>query len=129
MFSNNLLECQLVDADIRFQLDSPRTGFSSFDLFDLNMHLIVGVIKLIHAFVNTLTNRFLQYECDIGSLLPSSSSSTGRQLLPFPHIPPQIGSKFLNRKNNKNSLQGNPGLAAEGLLLGDGLIINTVPLF
>jgi hypothetical protein len=88
------------DAAICFQLDSPRTDFSSFDLFGLNMHLVVGVMKLIHAFVNTLSNKILRYECDIRSSSASSSfpSSTVRQLLPFPHIPPHIGSKFLNRK-------------------------------
>jgi hypothetical protein len=108
----------LKDADIRFQRDSTRTDYSHIHLFELNMHLIVGVVKLIHAFVNTLTSKILQYECDIKS---SISSSTGRSILPFPHIPVQIGCKFLNRKNKKNSLQGNLGLAAEGLLLGDGL--------
>jgi hypothetical protein len=111
----------LKDANNRFELGANRTDFSDIHLFELNMHLIIGVVKLIHAFVNTLINKILQYECDIKSS-SSLSSSTG-PLLPFPHVPPQIGSKFLNRKNNKNSLQGNPGLAAEGFLLGDGLRI------
>jgi hypothetical protein len=85
-------------------LDS--NDYESAEVYELNVHLVVGMIRFIHEYLQTFTSAFLDKERE-----------TSRAKQRFKNTPVKMGIKFLS----KNKVCGDTGNAGEELIFGKEL--------
>jgi len=86
-------------------------------MFQMSCHYVVGIVKLLHEFANTLTRDILLYECNIkrDNAAAANVPLDNKENRPFQGTPMKVGSNAVN----ENQIVGDMGFEAENYLLGN----------